>query len=231
MTFPSNDTERVLAAAAEGRTGMQSFLRTLVDGEVFLSKSAFSDAGLTLATTTIDSRAYIRVYTSDEQALAGGEEGSVEVAARGLIRSMPSHVGFALNVGGDLGLPVFAETLQQSVNGSSTLSTGSRIRIGDPVEEPNDLLQALSDAYAGLPAIRAARRCWAAVNDEQPGLVVGIDLDPDTPDTRSIVQQATSSTVSTLAPSFVVDLVFTTDRDEFTNWMIDNSPPFHTTKA
>ncbi len=228
MTFPSNTLEAVLQSAAAGATGMHAFLESLANSTVFVATSQRDDGGMMLPTMTIDNRAYVRVYTSEEQAQSGGEPDTIErVPAQALIRTLPRHLGFAVNPGGDLGLPIFAETLQQLVSDEVTISTGSRILIGDPAEEPASLLAALATAFAALPAVRSARRCWAAVNDEPPGLVIGVDVDPDLPDTRQRVRSAVRACVAREHPASTVDLVFTSDRDDFTVWMQQHAEAFY----
>lgn len=226
MTFPSNDLEQVLLAVSRNETGIASFLDRLLVSNVFVPSTPTTDGGASLDVRSIDNRAYVSVFTSSEQA-ASASGSSTEVPAATLLSTIPDHVGFAVNPGGDLGLPVYAETLRQAATGSTRLTAGTRIRIGHPAEEPTEFLEALVSKFREMLPVRSAHRAWASVDDQAPGLVVGIDLDPDSPDTRASVVDAIGRTARSLETPFTVDAVFMNDRDTFTSWMQDETAPFY----
>lgn len=228
MTFPANELEQVLLAASRNETGMTSFLERLVSADVLVPSTRAADGSASLDIISLDNRAYVTVFTSpDQAAVAGNTNELAALAASTLIGSIPEHVGFAVNPGGDLGLPVYAETLRQLTTGSTRLTAGTRIAIGHPADEPSEFLEGLAAGFAHLPTIRAARRCWAAVGDAEPGLVLGIDIDPDSPDTRAAAVDLIGSASREFDTPFTVDAVFTNDRDTFTSWMHDNAEPFY----
>lgn len=229
MTFPSNELEQVLLAASRNETGVDSFLDQLLASAVFVPSSTGPDGGRALDITSLDNRAYVTVFTSPDQAKSASADGELaEVAASDLLEMIPEHVGFAVNPGGDLGLPVYAETLRQAAHGSTRLTAGTRIRIGHPADEPTAFLEALGTAFRQLAPVRSARRAWAAVDDQPPGLVIGVDVDPDSPDTRGAVVDAIGRTARSHGTPFTVDAVFTNDRDSFTEWMHSEASPFYT---
>lgn len=229
MTFPSNELEQVLLAASRNETGIDSFLDQLLASAVFVPSNVAPDGGRALDITSIDNRAYVTVFTSPDQADSASATGELaEVPASSLLEMIPEHVGFAVNPGGDLGLPVYAETLRQAAHGSTRLTAGTRIRIGHPAEEPTAFLEAVAAEFRQLGPVRSARRAWAAVDDQAPGLVIGVDVDPDSPDTRASVVDAIGRTARSLGTPFTVDAVFTNDRDSFTEWMQSETRPFYT---
>lgn len=228
MTFPTNDLEQVLLAASRNETGIASFLDRLLDSDLVVPTVATPDGGRSLDVLSIDNRAYVTVFTSADQASAASAAGELDtVPARTLLGAVPDHVGFAVNPGGDLGLPVHAETLRQAAEGSTRLTAGTRIRIGHPAAEPTVFLEALASELRRVPSVRAARRAWAAVGEQEPGLVIGIDLDPDSPDTRRAAVETIGQAARDNETDFTVDAVFTNDRDEFTTWMQDEAEPFY----
>jgi hypothetical protein len=95
-----------------------------------------------------------------------------------------------------------------------------------PASEPTELLDAIGAALRRVPAARAARRCWAQVDDDRPGLVVGLDVDPDNPPAREAALSAVHAALDAAAPDFAVDVVFSSERDGFTEWMSANAEPF-----
>lgn len=225
--FPSNDLEAVMASASRGATGPASVLSAVVRSDLVVPVSNSTDDGGTLAVLTIDNRAYVKVFSSHEQADAAGEQGPFRViAAKHLLSTLPGHVGFAVNVGGDLGMPVFAESLRQAIGMTTQLSTGARIRIGHPATEPDELEAALASHLVSATAVVAGRRCWASIDEAPAGLVLGLDVDPDSPDTRQQALRAVDEAVRQAAPDFTVDVVFTNDNDTFTGWMSSNTTPF-----
>lgn len=228
MPFPTNDLEQVLLAASRNETGIASFLDRLLVSDLVVPTVPAADGGRSLDILSIDNRAYVTVFTSTDQASAASADGALDtVPARTLLAAVPDHVGFAVNPGGDLGLPVHAETLRQAANGSTRLTAGTRIRIGHPAEEPTAFLEALASELSRIPSVRSARRAWAAVGDQDPGLVIGVDLDPDSPDTRMVTVETIGQTVREQETGFTVDAVFTNDPDEFTAWMHEEAEPFY----
>jgi hypothetical protein len=135
-----------------------------------------------------------------------------------------------VNPGGSLGLPVPAAELRRLVDGRGTIPAGSTVRVGAPADEPEAFLEAATHELAQLPAVRFARRCWAAVDDNEPGLVLGVDVDPDSDDVRSSVLAAVRRAATTSAYPASVDVVFANDRDALTQWMHENAPPFHSAR-
>jgi hypothetical protein len=227
MAFPGNELERLMQAASNGDTGVDSFLARLFETSAFFPIEPSAEGGGSMRVLTIDTRSYVALYTSADEAMIGAPGATLaEGPVRELLATLPAHLGIAVNPGGNLGLPIYAEAVQQYLHGSSTLSVGTRVRIGEPTEEPEPLLAKVAAGLGGLTGVREARRCWAQVGDADPGLVIGVDVDPDNPDTRAAVVRAIGAVTGHSPEEFAVNVVFTNDHDVFTQWMAQNAEPF-----
>ncbi len=230
MTFPANELEVSLQDAFDQRTPVEVFVARLLDDVVWVPLAQQPDGTQTMPTVTMDQQALLPVFTSEEQLHAGAPDAPrVRPPVRELLDMLPAHVGFAVNVGGDVGLPIHAATLRQADQGRTTLPAGTRIRIGEPADEPVDALERLAAALTAVAAVREARRCWAQVGEDSPGLVIGLDLDPDHPQTRQLALDAVRD-VATVSASRI-DVVFSADRNQFTDWMNANAAPFYVATA
>lgn len=107
-----------------------------------------------------------------------------------------------------------------------TVPAGSRVYLGEPADEPRALLDAIGAALAGVPAVRGARRVWAMVENGTPGLVVGIDVEPDEAATRREAMAAVSRALAVAPAAFPLGVVFVGDRGELVAWMAANAAPF-----
>lgn len=227
MTFPSNDLEIVLQAASRGETGVDSFVEALFASMGYFPVALAPDGGATLAVMTVGDQPYVSMFTSSEQASVAGVTSTIaEAPVREFMANVPAHLGIAVNPGGELGLPIAASTVQLRLGRGSMVPAGTRIRIGEPAEEPVQLLERIGAAFLALPAVRTARRCWAQVGAEAPGLVLGVDVDPDNPDVRESVIRAVG--VANSEPGVIVNVVFANDGGEFVSWMRDHAEPFYT---
>jgi hypothetical protein len=104
---------------------------------------------------------------------------------------------------------------------------GARVRLGEPAAEPTALLRSIASTLGAVAAVREARRVWAQVDDGAPGLVIGIDIDPDTPAARGDAVAAVGAAYDAEVIGFDVHVVFRHDQSEFIAWMAENAPPFY----
>lgn len=141
---------------------------------------------------------------------------------------LPGNMGIAINPGGDLGLPLEPDAVQMLSGKPLTVDAGTSVYLGDPAVEPAQLLAKVADALRDLPGVKAARRCWAVVGSQPPGLVLSVDLTQDTDALREQVAKAVAEAGEKAPPGFSVDVVFDADGSEFTNWMLANTTPFFT---
>lgn len=223
---PANDVERGLWAASEGRLAVEEWLVQLLSAQVWVPLSDPAAAGLPVM--SIDESSYVPVFTSLEQLRVAVPEGSyVAPPVRELVASLPESVGLAVNPGGEVGLPLSASVVRQAAGLSTTLSAGTKVRIGEPAVEPVELVAEVTRELDTVPAVRAARRAWAAVGDSRPGLVVAVDVDPDNSSTRDAVLEAVRRAAGSSPTDFPVDVVFDNDRDVFVQWMHEHAEPFY----
>lgn len=226
--FPHNQVEQSLAEAASGRVTVEEWLGAFVDALVWVPMTATSGQQGTFPVLSIDGGSYVPVFTSEAEVdRAAPDNPRITPVVRELVASLPESVGLAVNPGGSVGLPVPAAVIRQAAGLGTRVPAGTKVRIGVPAEEPEELLAAVAAGLAGLPAVRSARRCWAAVGESRPGLVIGLDVDPDNEQTRAGALDAVGGVAEGSAGSFPVDVVFENDRDEFTTWMNAHVEPFY----
>lgn len=227
MAFPDNDLERGLSDAAEGRRSLADWLEELVTVPVYVPMQQASGGGATFPVLTIDGQTYLAAYTSEsELAASGTTSGWVHVSLAELVPTLPAHLGVAVNPGGTLGLPVSAGDLRRVVSGEGRIAAGSTVRVGHPAEEPTEVLEAVAGELRTVPSVKGCRRCWAAVGENTPGLVLGVDIDPDVPEQRRMVVEAVGRAARSVGYRASVDVVFANDRDALTEWMHANAEPF-----
>ena len=132
-------------------------------------------------------------------------------------------MGVALNQGG-CGFPLTPVGVRALAEGEMAIPAGTRVRLGEPAEEPVELLERLARALATTPATEA-RRAWAQTGDDVPGLVVGVAT-PDgelAPAVTAAVEQAVQGS----GAWFAVDLVPLTGDDVYSAWMLEHATPFY----
>ena len=229
MTFPENDLERGLADAAAGRRSVADWLDELVSVPVWVPMQQAIGGGGSFPVLTIDGQTYLAVFTSESQLAASGRSGgSVHVSLTELVPTLPAHLGVAVNPGGELGLPISASDLRRTVSGEGRIAAGSTVRVGHPAEEPTTMLEAAAAELRTVASVRAVRRCWAAVGENRPGLVLGVDIDPDVPEQRRQVVAAVGRAARAVGYRDSVDVVFANDRDALTEWMQQHAKAFLT---
>jgi hypothetical protein len=231
MAFPVNDLESALLAASQGSVAPLDFVTRLFQSEVVVLDLPSADGSRYLGTITMDDRILLPVFTSPEQAqlsgLLSGESQALAGVLRDIMSTQPTSWGVAVNPGGTLGLPVYAEAVQAQLARVHSIPVGTTVHLGAPAVEPTALLEQISMVAPSVPAIRSISRCWAVVGDQPPGLVIGVDLEPDTPDVRAIVLRTIDGARAVEHPDSTVDIVFWRDRGPFVEWMEQNATPFY----
>jgi len=228
-TFPRNELEQGLAAAYAGTSPLSDWLDDLATAEVWVPLAASSEEGRgSFPILSIDGGSYLPAFTSEGELRAGNPGASyVRATLADLLRRLPGHIGVAVNPGGSVGLPIPADDARRLVSGEGRIPAGTTIRVGHPADEPDRLLAAVASEFGAAPHVTAARRCWAAAGESLPGVVLGIDVDPDNPDARDSVVQAVRRAARASDYDGTVDVVFANDRDAFTEWMLANTEPFY----
>jgi hypothetical protein len=228
--FPANELEEGLVAASQGRRTVQSWLEDLAQAKVWvpLDRSDDDDSG-TMRTITLDAKPYVPVFTSRHQLESTlGAAPMVNPPMNDFVTYLPEGVGVAINPGGDLGMPLEAAAVQQLQGQPHTVKAETSVMLGDPAVEPVDFLGRVAALLQDVPGAKAARRCWAAVGSQPPGLVLSVDLVQVDDDQRQEVVTAIATAVENAALDYSVDVVFDADASEFTGWMLANTTPFFT---
>jgi hypothetical protein len=228
--FPANELEEGLVAASEGRRTVESWLTDLAQAEVWVPlEQSDDDAGGTMQTITMDARQYVPVFTSREQLESAlGVTPMVNPPMNEFVGYLPGGVGVAINPGGDLGLPLEAAAVQNLQSEPRTVRAETSVFLGHPAIEPEDFLTRVAELLQDLPGVRAARRCWAAMGSQPPGLVLSVDLVQGDDQERQQVMTAVATAVENTTLDYSVDVVFDADASEFTRWMLANTTPFFT---
>lgn len=227
MTFPDNELETVLAAASRGETSALAFVELLFRSTAFFPMTADASGSASLTPVTIDDD-FVPVFTSQNEAEAVMPASAfVEAPVRDVMADAPTHLGLAVNPSRTMGLPISAEAVQHQLHRATMIPGGTRVRLGEPAIEPTELLAAIGAGLAAVPAVREARRVWAQIGESTPGLVVGLDVDPDNPDVRQAAVSAVGAAHRGVHSDFAVDVVFAHDRNDFTEWMNANTAPFY----
>jgi len=229
---PDNELETVLAAASRGETSALAFVELLFRSTAFFPTTASASGSASLTPVVIDDAEFVPVFTSQNEAEAVMPASAfVEAPVRDVMAGAPTHLGLAVNPSGTLGLPISAEAVQHQLHRATTIPAGTRVRLGEPAVEPTELLAAIGAGLAAVPAVREARRVWAQIGDSDPGLVVGLDVDPDNPDVRDSAVSAVGAAHRGVHSDFAVDVVFAHDRNDFTEWMNESTAPFYSAPA
>jgi type III secretion system (T3SS) SseB-like protein len=226
--FPRNPLESRLLDASAGRIEVEEWLQDFLSASVWVPLTATEGTTGTFPVLTIDGGSYVPAFTSVEELDGAFPEGErVCPPVRELVAVLPEPVGLAVNPGGTVGLPVAGAVLRQALGIPTHVTEGTTFRVGDPVEEPVQLLGEVARALRPMGAVRAARRAWAVIGDGSPGLVLGLDIDPDNDEVRQGALDAVRRVVGAEPAGYPVDVVFDNDRGPLVEWMHDHAEPFH----
>lgn len=247
MPFPSNAVEETLAAARAGQVPDERLLESLAEAELWVplpggaaaeEPSGESTGQLKLPIMVIDDAKYVVVYTSEEQfKRCAGDLSAAVTPGRAFARTLPPELGIAVNPGGEVGLPVPPSSVQairgEAAGEEESVPAGAQIMLGEPADEPTELLDALRDTLAAdAPEVASASRAWAKLGDRPEGLLLGIDVRPDDDRTRQSALQAVGAAVSRTRVPYGVDSVFLSDQtDPITAWFAENTHPFYVRPA
>jgi SseB protein C-terminal domain/SseB protein N-terminal domain len=186
--FPENQVESVLLRASRQQADGAELLAALAAAELLVPVAgppAADPTRMRLPAFEQEGRRYVPVFTSPAQlAMSGHGGGHLRLRGRELAAMVDRSTGLAVNVGGDLGLPISPEQVRAMTaasrsarQDSATLAAGQVVQLGEPAEEPARLLEAVAAGLASSPGVRAAYRALLQAGDEPPRLVVGVEVD------------------------------------------------------
>lgn len=175
---PENELEEaVLAAVRDGdRAGL---LAALAHAEVYVPATG-SGRDVQLATIERGGVSFIPVFTSLTRlrVIAPDGTGYMRVAGRGLASVRPQGVPVVVNPGSDVGTVLAPADVAEL--GSAPQPADPWLLVGEPAQEPEELLEAIRGLAEEEPAIRKAYRGLllkrGAASSE---LVVGLELEED----------------------------------------------------
>jgi hypothetical protein len=168
--FPENHVESVLLRASRQEADAAELLAALAGAELLVPVAgpppAEDPTRLRLPAFEDRGRRYVPVFTSPAQlALSGHGGGHLRLRGRELAAMVDPATGLAVNVGGDLGLPITPEQVR-AMGAPPTLAAGQVVQLGEPAEEPARLLEAVAAGLACAPPTgrscrpATSRRAW-----------------------------------------------------------------------
>ncbi|GAA2558476.1 enhanced serine sensitivity protein SseB [Winogradskya consettensis] len=230
MPFPANPLESVLAGARSGAATPDQLLHALRDNQLWVPLPGGADAqgNTQLPVLVIEESPYVAAYTSAEQLTrAAADTAHMVLTGRELAALMAPQLGLAVNPGGEIGLPIHPGGVDVLRGESRQVPAGRRMRLGDPVEEPTELLAAVAASFSAIPAVTEARRALAQVGEEPPALLIGIRTQDESV-ARTVAEAVRTATQRSPVPYPVDTVVLRDENDPLTAWMLANTTPFYT---
>lgn len=175
---------------------------------------------------------YIPVFTSIERldALFPAETGYMQISADDLLSGWPAEVDAVIDAASPDERIVEAEGLAAELGGGPgprTVPAGTRVAVGDPVEEPTAALRAVERVCRAAGAVVTAYRAQVAIDapGERPHLAIGIVLDPDA-DFGEIAKQIGDVAAAELAgPVSVVPVDPAAPEEAIASYMLAETHP------
>lgn len=227
MSLESGVVERALIAARDGQLSGDRLLETLAEGEVWVplpeGAPAAEGESASIPMMLIGAAKYLPVYTSAEEFSQGaGDMAHMVSPLRELARQLPDDFGIAVNPGGSVGLPIHPQGVDVLRGGQRNVPAGTQVRLGQPEAEPAELLAALRRAFGSLREVESVRSGWAQFGEAEPGLLLGIVLDPDSEEARQEVLAAVTAARGEVPEACGVDCVFGASGDTLADWLTAN---------
>jgi len=184
---PENELESLMLAARAGEVPMPDLVKRLVNAHVFVPAETSQEAGsgnLSLPRHRgRDGSFYAPVFTSRERLLRfTGGDWSATLPFRDLAGSWPEDLVLVLNPG-ELVQLVLPGTevlrLGRPTQGPSLVPAGTSVMVGEPAEDPEQVLRTVAAACSVHPEIAAAYRAQIHIDrpGESPHLAVGLLFD------------------------------------------------------
>jgi len=204
LTFrPENALEEALLTAYES-DDLEHLLRTLAIADVFLpaegegpaeEQNVSAEQGDEIALPVLEGEEGVRlvpIFSSLTQLarFRPGGGGYMRLRGRELAAITPPDLGLALNPGGQLGLPLTPEHVADLANAPPANGGESQLLIGEPREEPVELLETIGRFAESRDDVRAAYRALLVRGPgAEPEHVIGLELVPGA-DPEAVVDAA-----------------------------------------
>lgn len=155
--------------------------------------------------------------------------GYVELPAPTLLAGVDDgRTSVSLNDGASWSCELLPELIAALVAGGVTAEQvpAGQLAVGEPSEEPTELLAALVTAFGGMPEVVSARRTLAVLPGEtDPTFVVGVVLAPGA-DVGAAMQAGAAAGAPSGVPCLLLPLG-PGDEDPLSRHLLDAVPPFY----
>jgi hypothetical protein len=239
---PENPLEDALLAARQN-DDVERLLSALAVAEVYVptakagpseetSVRAITGQELPLPVMELDEGSFVPVFTSLRQFALFRPEGGgyVRLPGRALSAVAPSDVGVAINPGGEVGLALTHDQAARIAVAEPT--SGPEFLIGEPSEEPVELLDAIRRFAAARQDIRAAYRALLVRRPgTHPELVIGLGLSADADERAAIDAAAGAARAAGVQRLALVPLRTDVEPDQIGRFLLERTKPFWTDAA
>lgn len=236
---PENAIETLMAEAHAGRTPMPTFIRALFTSPVFaVPREGTGEDELALAAVEgRDGGSYIPVFTSHARLVGfSGEERAVSVPLGALAESWPAEVSLVVNPGEPVELVLPGRDFRRlattgTAAGGETVPAGTKVLVGDPAIEPEEILSAVAGVLATRPEVAAAYRAQIHVErpGEEPSLAIGLVLDEPPPEGDESLQAAVAGAATEAGAPAISIMLLDPERagDAIADHMLRRTRPFY----
>ncbi len=236
---PENELEDALVTALHDETP-DAFLAALADAEVYLpapgpapasEKHVKAKAGDEIPLPLLEQggERFIPVFSSQRQLARYLPEGTpyLRLQGRALASIWPDDCRLALNPRGDLGLILSPEQVAAVRDAPAQGAPG--FLIGEPKDEPEELLELMRRFAQARPQIRAAFR---GLIIRRPGArqehVIGLELDPGADAQLILDAAAEAARGAAIERLALVPIQPGVDAGRIGRFLVDQTAPFYT---
>ncbi len=142
-----------------------------------------------------------------------------------LLRQVPPGVGLLVDPRAPSPVHLPADRRQEVLDAARPFPAGAQIALGEPAEEPAELLQAVRDGAATVPALRRVWRAWYQVLDTDERLLVVYDVDGETGADSGAADLVVSAAQRTAYGHRLLVLALDDLPDGPRKWLLMQGPP------
>jgi hypothetical protein len=207
-----------------------TFAAELARADIWIPVRVADDGSTSLVILANEGQPFVAAFTSREL-LDAATPGAISIAQsyEWVTSSIPDEVGVVFNPGQVPSLSLSHADAVALVGAERIIRPGETVRLGDPADEPTELLEHVATALQPANAVVEARRVWAQVGERPPGLVIGLGFVPEADaNDKKLAFSAVGEAVGGTAVTFSIDLVELDPTDGFAAWMLENNQPFFT---
>lgn len=234
------ELEAALAAAASDPARRPQLRQALWDGEVLVPlpehpgapAEALDEGTLTLPLVESGGRRYVPVFTSAEalRRYAPDDVPTAVVTGRALAGAWPADAWMALNPRSEAGAILSPEEVA-SLPGEPPATPApaeERFAVGEPAEEPEEVIELVRRYCNSRPEIVAAYRALVLVDapGRRPQLVVGVELDEDA-DTDLVLRELEAAGRESGVPALGLLPIRRDHPGAVARYMLDRTEPIY----